>query len=55
MEWDYDFKSLLCFFSTMFQPFWADLCRGLDRMIFYVWDTYHIICVIHGLSIPLSH
>lgn len=27
----------------------------VDRMMFYVWDTYHIICVIHGLSIPLSH
>ena len=27
----------------------------VDRMMFYVWDTCHIICMIHGLSIPLSH
>ena len=47
MEWDYGFKSLLCFFFTMFQPFWADLCRQNDVLCmgyisYHMRDTWFI-------------
>ena len=52
MEWDYGFKSPFVFSLPCSNRFGQIY---VDRMMFYVWDTCHIICMIHGLSIPLSH